>query len=154
MVPDPQHPNAQLVTALGALHKLHVPLNVREAQPEQATKLDRLGLLSLGQQASASQLLRQLDALQSSFALCRDLGDSDPQHMAPGPAAALVQQHFQGSAVKVSVEEDVEVLKKQYPLFAAVSRGCNHIPEHKVSGWSGVQVEEVLKLIAECVVYT
>lgn len=132
VVPNPRHPNAALVAALGVLHKLHVPLNVRQEEPQKATKLNKIAVLPLDN-ANTDKFLRILDGLQSSFAVCRDVGDTDPIRMAPGPAAEYVQQHFKGTSIKVSVEEDVETIKKEYPLFAAVSRGCNHIEAHKVS---------------------
>ncbi|CAD5232065.1 unnamed protein product [Bursaphelenchus xylophilus] len=130
VVPNTDHPNALVVAALGVFHKLHVPLNIRQEESNRSQKVERLGVLSTGSFHS-SETLKLLDALQSSFAVCRDIGDTDPQRMAPGPAASYVQEHFKGTEIKVTIEDNVETLKKEFPLLAAVSRGCNHIDPHK-----------------------
>lgn len=43
-VPHKKYPQAELVAALGALHELHVPLNIRE-ETDKKNKLTALGLL-------------------------------------------------------------------------------------------------------------
>ncbi|CAD5224226.1 unnamed protein product [Bursaphelenchus okinawaensis] len=126
VVPNPEHPNALVIAALGLFHKLHVPLNIRQEVPQRAQKVESVGILS-----DDENLLGVLQGLVSSFTVCRDIGDSDPQRMAPGPATAYVTEHFKGSSIEVNVEEGVEVLKKEFPLLAAVSRGCNNIEPHK-----------------------
>ncbi|KAI6242053.1 CYTOSOL-AP domain-containing protein [Aphelenchoides fujianensis] len=118
VVPSERFRNAELVAALGVLHNLYVPLNVRSEEPERATK-------------STGRFLRSLDALQSAFVVCRDVGDGDPIRMAPPRAADYVAEHFKGSVVNVRVESGVEELREKYPLLAAVNRSANNVDEHK-----------------------
>ncbi|KAI6228784.1 CYTOSOL-AP domain-containing protein [Aphelenchoides fujianensis] len=130
VVPSERFRNAELVAALGVLHNLYVPLNVRSEEPERATKIDRLGILKLSAE-NTGRFLRSLDALQSAFVVCRDVGDGDPIRMAPPRAADYVAEHFKGSAVSVRVESGVEELREKYPLLAAVNRAANNVDEHK-----------------------
>lgn len=78
VIPSSRFQNAQLAAALGVLHQLYVPLNVRQDEPERATKIDRLGVLN-NSNSNSGRLLRFIDSLQSSFNVTRDIGDTDPR---------------------------------------------------------------------------
>lgn len=131
VVPHERFPNAQLAAALGALHQLYVPLNVRLEVPEKAVKIERLGLLNISS-TNSGRLLRHIDAFQSSFNVTRDIGDTDPQRMAPPKMADYVEQHFKNTSVKVTVESDQDYILRNYPLLAAVNRSANDVKEHQV----------------------
>ncbi|KAI6190008.1 CYTOSOL-AP domain-containing protein [Aphelenchoides bicaudatus] len=130
IVPSERFPNAQLSAALGALHQLYVPYNIRSEVPERAKKIERIGILSIAN-TNSGRLLRQLDAFQSSFIVTRDIGDTDPQRMAPPRMAEYAEQHFKGTSVKVIVESNQELIKKEYPLLSAVNRSANDVKEHQ-----------------------
>lgn len=126
-VPNKRYPEAELVAALGALHILHVPLNVREE--ENKTKLDSLSLFSIAKKPK--DFLSTLEALEMSFTVCRDVGDADPQRMAPPRVAEYITNVFKGTSVKVHVLEDQAKIKLEYPLMAAVNRAANDVKDHQ-----------------------
>lgn len=78
VIPSERFQNAQFVAILGIMHSLYVPLNVRQDVPEKATKVERIGLLNISN-TDSGRFLRRVDSLQSSFNVCRDVGDTDPQ---------------------------------------------------------------------------
>jgi leucyl aminopeptidase len=63
--------------------------------------------------------------------ITRDVGDADPERMAPPKVAEYIVDAFKGGNVKVKVEADQDVIKKEYPMMAAVSRATKNIPEHQ-----------------------
>lgn len=56
--------------------------------------------------------------------LCRDIGGSDPERMAPPNVALYVQEIFANTPINVQVIEDEATLTKEYPLLAAVNRAA------------------------------
>ena len=60
---------------MGALHTLHVPYIIRTEEPARSAKVERLGILKLTDDDSG-QFLRSVDALFSSFTMCRDIGET------------------------------------------------------------------------------
>ena len=54
--------------------------------------------------------------------VCRDIGGSDPERMAPPRVAEYVQEMFKDTVVNVEVLSDDAVFQKEYPLLAAVNR--------------------------------
>ena len=69
-------PQAEIVTILGALEALYVPLEVREQVPEKAVKVSKLGIFG---DDSKVQLA---NALETGRIVSRDIGGSDPERMA------------------------------------------------------------------------
>ncbi|VDM68264.1 unnamed protein product, partial [Strongylus vulgaris] len=93
-VPNPRYPEAELVSALGALLPLYTPLNVREEEPNK--KFEQLGLLPI----QSDHLLELVEAFEAAFTVCRDVGETGPERMSPPNVANYVK----------------------YPLMAAVNR--------------------------------
>src|SRR5262249_36274718 len=116
--------------AIGGINYLYVPLNVRESDANRQIKMDKLNVFPL---ADNDALLKQLEAIQISFMVTRDIGESDPIRMTPPRTADYVQQFFQGTAIKVHVESDPEALAREYPLLAAVNRCANMVEGHRAS---------------------
>lgn len=53
--------------------------------------------------------------------------------MTPIKVSEYVETHFYSSkSVKVKVVVDENVIRKEYPLLAAVNRGADAVKEHKV----------------------
>ncbi len=73
-------PEAGLVSVLGAMKCLYVPLEMREARAERATKVDKLGVF--GNKAHVEEKLTLAKALEAGRVVCRDIGGSDPERMA------------------------------------------------------------------------
>ncbi|CAB1319920.1 unnamed protein product [Coregonus sp. 'balchen'] len=97
-----------LVAALGALHALYMPLEVREVsvKPSQY-KVCVLGLW-VDQEAQGKELVDLASALESGRLACRDIGGSDPERMAAPRVAEYVQALFKESPVQA------RVIKLQY----------------------------------------
>ncbi|KAI3422008.1 Cytosol aminopeptidase, catalytic domain [Globodera pallida] len=136
VVPSERFPNAGLMAALGFLHALYIPLNVVQCD-KPVPKVDLLGILEVDatERAAARRvplpLVHLLQALQRSFDVTRDIGDGDPQSMCPAKVVEYVKSSFENSSVRVSVIDDVEQIRRDYPLMSAVSRCANAIEEHK-----------------------
>ena len=54
--------------------------------------------------------------------------------MCPSRVAEYVRSNFGGpeSAIKISILEDADQIREQYPLLAAVNRCANVVEEHRV----------------------
>lgn len=122
--------NARLVSVLGALHALYVPVEVKESVPSRARKADSLGVWCSKSDKSDSDVVKLASALESGRIAARDIGGSDPERMAPPRVAEYVQNLFKGSSVKVNVIADEETFTNKYPLFAAVNRAARGISRH------------------------
>ncbi|EYB92954.1 hypothetical protein Y032_0188g1155 [Ancylostoma ceylanicum] len=124
-VPHPRYPQAELVSALGALIPLYTPLNVREEEP--VNKFEQLGLLPI----HSERLVDYVEAYEAAFTVCRDVGETGPERMSPPNTAEYVKSAFVGGKVKVEVTDDQKVIEKEYPLMAAVNRCANTVKEHQ-----------------------
>ncbi|RCN30547.1 cytosol aminopeptidase family, catalytic domain protein [Ancylostoma caninum] len=130
-VPHPRYPQAELVSALGALLPIYTPLNVREEEP--TNKFEQLGLLPI----RSERLLDHVEAFEAAFTVCRDVGETGPERMSPPNVAEYVkvsyefQSAFPCGKVKVEVTDDQKVIEKEYPLMAAVNRCANTVKEHQ-----------------------
>ena len=71
-----QFPQAEIVTILGALEALYVPLELREQIPERAIKVSKLGIF--GDQSNVDIA----NALETGRIISKDIGGSDPERMA------------------------------------------------------------------------
>ncbi|XP_043537305.1 putative aminopeptidase W07G4.4 [Chiloscyllium plagiosum] len=128
--PDELFKEAPLVTLLGALHALYVPLEIRETCPEKAAKVDFLVVWASSQE-EGKKLVLLSSALESGRTVCRDIGGSDPERMAAPKVADYVQSLFSNSVVAVSVTSDSVILKEQYPCLAAVNRCAKDVERHR-----------------------
>jgi leucyl aminopeptidase len=128
-VPHGDYANAELVSLLGALHPLYVPLNVRVEDKNRRAKVDRVGVLTIA--ANGADVVQLASAISAACIVTTDIGDSDPQRMAPPKVAEYVEEVFKGTNVHVTVESDQDVIQKEYPLMAAVNRAANCVPEHR-----------------------
>ncbi|XP_067857223.1 putative aminopeptidase W07G4.4 isoform X2 [Heptranchias perlo] len=128
--PEELFKEASLVTVLGALHALYVPLEIREAYPEKATKVDYLGVWASSEEEGKKLVLLSL-ALERGRTVCRDIGGSDPERMAAPNVADYVQSIFSNSVVAVSVTSDLATLEEKYPCLAAVNRCAKDVERHQ-----------------------
>ncbi|TKR67010.1 hypothetical protein L596_023227 [Steinernema carpocapsae] len=149
-VPHKRFAQAELVSALGSLHPLYIPINVRDDGCPR--RMEKLGFL--GVQYDQKTLVRLAEAFEASFTVCRDVGDGDPQRMAPPRVAEYIEKVFKDGNVKISVVSDPEEIKKDYPMMAAVNRCANHVIAHqarliKLEYDSGDAVSETVMMVGK-----
>lgn len=149
---DNSFPDAEIVTLLGALHALYVPLEIREDVPEKATKVTTLGFLG------SNKIVQLAVALESGRTVARDIGGSDPERMAPPRVEEYVKSVFHDSKVKVEVVSDDDKLVKEYPLFSAVNRCAKGVQRHKgriiyLTYEGAGPIEKTLMLVGKGVTY-
>ncbi len=101
-----------LVSILGAMKALYVPIEVREQVPEKAQKADRLGVF--GDAGAKIELAR---ALEAGRVVSRDIGGSDPERMAAPRVEEYVREAFNGTDVKIDVVKGQSIFEKEYPCF-------------------------------------
>uniref|UniRef100_A0A4W6C8E0 Zgc:152830 n=1 Tax=Lates calcarifer TaxID=8187 RepID=A0A4W6C8E0_LATCA len=129
--PHKDYKNNTLVAALGALHALYMPLEVREGKVKSSDyKVCVLGLWA-AHEAQGKRLVELAEALESGRLACRDIGGSDPERMAAPRVAEYVLDLFKDSPVQVEVLSDLKVLEKEYPCLAAVNRCASSVPRHQ-----------------------
>lgn len=109
------------VASLAALATAWQPLEAREAgrAPAGAKVIGVLGL--------SEERARYLSAVEAGRSLARDVTGTEPERMAPLAIAALCEEAFAHTGVKVEVERDVTA----YPLLAAVARASLRIERHR-----------------------
>ncbi|XP_006007579.1 putative aminopeptidase W07G4.4 [Latimeria chalumnae] len=155
--PDDSFEEASLVTLLGALHALYVPLEIREAFPEKSLKVDTLGIWVRSKE-EGKQLVFLAQALENGRIVYRDIGGSDPERMAAPKVAEYVENVFKNSPVFVKVISDLKTLEEDYPCLAAVNRCANGVTRHqarviKLEYTGEGEVDQTLLLVGKGVTY-
>uniref|UniRef100_A0A915M836 Cytosol aminopeptidase domain-containing protein n=1 Tax=Meloidogyne javanica TaxID=6303 RepID=A0A915M836_MELJA len=136
-LPTERFPAAQICSAIGFLHSLYTPLLNREKIENFVEKADLIGILEFKKCQKIENFVPYgslddfLQGIQSSFNLCRDIGDGDPQRMSPSRVVEYILKEFKDSSIKINVIENKDQILKNYPLMAAVSRSANNIEEHR-----------------------
>ncbi|KAG7273147.1 hypothetical protein CRUP_034545 [Coryphaenoides rupestris] len=129
--PHNDYEKSPLAAALGALHALYMPIEVREANCKSTPyKVCVLGLW-VAKKEQGQKLMDLANALEGGRLVCRDIGGSDPERMAAPRVAEYVLELFKDSPVQVEVVSDVKVLEKEYPCLAAVNRCANAVSRHQ-----------------------
>jgi len=149
--------DALLVTILGALLALYVPLEIREDVPARKSKASALYVYSNKQEALQPVIKKAL-AVETGRFVARDIGGSDPERMCPTGVADYVKSVFAGSAVKVNLINGHELFRKQFPLLAAVDRGSNAIERFRgqvieLEYVGGGEVKDTVLLVGKGVTY-
>ncbi|KAK7590114.1 hypothetical protein V9T40_001727 [Parthenolecanium corni] len=125
-----EFPYCQLVTLLGVFEALYVNLQYREDKPDVFPKVKQIGLCA-SDTKKIGQILETAVTLESGRWVARDIGGSDPERMAPVKVEEYVLNAFSNSGLKIEVISDLQKLKKDFPLFAAVNRAANEIERHR-----------------------
>ncbi|VDM00379.1 unnamed protein product [Schistocephalus solidus] len=108
--------NPKLTAALGALHSLYVPIQVREMTSTKQ-KFNRLGLFQFGDKLANSTL-----AVSQGVAVYRDIGNGDPIRMAaPRIAEYLEERRAAWEAAGINMKI-VEPNERDHPMAWAVNR--------------------------------
>lgn len=122
-VTDKRFANAEQVAALACGQELWQPLEAREAK-SLPPSLTAIGLLNT---ATHSLLL---NAAESGRVLARDLCGTEPERMSAIGFAQYCVDAFADSGLAVSVIDQAEQLKAQYPLLSAVGRSSFDVARH------------------------
>ncbi|XP_018054500.1 PREDICTED: putative aminopeptidase W07G4.4 [Atta colombica] len=130
LLPDDRFENVELVTLLGALEGLYVPLEVREIGPDRCYKACQLGVWSPICSKKLQGIVKLASALESGRYVARDIGGADPERMTPLRVEEYLAELFCGSNVSMQVISDQDTLLQEYPLFACVNRAASVIPRH------------------------
>ncbi|XP_046609232.1 putative aminopeptidase W07G4.4 isoform X1 [Neodiprion virginianus] len=130
LLPDIRFDNVELVTLLGALEGLYVPLEVREICPDRCYKACQLAVWSPICSKKLQGIVKLASALESGRYVARDIGGADPERMSPPRVEEYIAELFCGSNVSVQVICDQDTLLREYPLFACVNRAASVIPRH------------------------
>ncbi|VDD80543.1 unnamed protein product [Mesocestoides corti] len=116
----------KMSAALGGLHYLFKPLQVREMVGPEA-KVDKLGLYDF-----SPKLLKFVEAVGEGMGVLRDIGDSDPERTAPPKIVEYIEARrpdWEAAGISLTVE-DVIQMKDKYPMAYAVNRATIPNPNH------------------------
>ncbi|XP_051169638.1 putative aminopeptidase W07G4.4 [Leptopilina boulardi] len=130
LLPDARFENVELVTLLGALEGLYVPLEVREISAERCYKASQLGVWSPICSKKLQGIVKLATALESGRYVARDIGGGDPERMAAPRVEEYISELFAGTNISVQVISDQDTLLQEYPLFASVNRAASVTPRH------------------------
>jgi leucyl aminopeptidase len=116
--------NATLVALIAAAGAVYTPLSIRLDRGEAAAEPVRT-IHVKSALPRLPQLIAQAAAIEEGKRVARDVGGGDPELMAPIGCAEYLRKAFEGLPVSVSIVEDAEALRAEYPLAHAVAR-CVH----------------------------
>ncbi|XP_059148740.1 putative aminopeptidase W07G4.4 [Physella acuta] len=125
---DDSFEHAGLVTLLASLQTLYVPLELREAGVNQRVEVLGVWCNNLDRVTKTIAISK---ALEEGRLVARDIGGTDPERMAAPKVEEYVRESFNGSDVTIEVVSDVDTLKKEYPLLAAVNRAAHTVERHR-----------------------
>nr|XP_029713698.1 putative aminopeptidase W07G4.4 [Aedes albopictus]XP_029713699.1 putative aminopeptidase W07G4.4 [Aedes albopictus]XP_029713700.1 putative aminopeptidase W07G4.4 [Aedes albopictus]XP_029713701.1 putative aminopeptidase W07G4.4 [Aedes albopictus]XP_029713702.1 putative aminopeptidase W07G4.4 [Aedes albopictus] len=149
---------ADLVSVLGALAKLYVPLQLREDVPEKRQRFVQIGFFH-PDKAKLEIIVKEAKAFEAGLFVARDIGGGDSERMAPPRVEQYVSDGvYNSKLIASSVISDHNVLVKEYPLFAAVNRAAVSVPRHQgrlifLEYKSGSNPKKTLILVGKGVTY-
>jgi leucyl aminopeptidase len=120
-----------VVSILGALHAVHIPLEVREAKNLGLLKVDHIGFLSEKPQEDENNLLKIASAIEIGRIVTRDIGGTDPERMSAIGTSEYVKQVLKNTTIRLNEVEGQKNFEKDYPCFAAVNRAASSVPRHQ-----------------------
>ncbi|KAI9016329.1 hypothetical protein CLU79DRAFT_819985 [Phycomyces nitens] len=122
------------VTLLGLLEASFEPIDAREHLDRTNKPIPgfkELGLVSSLVRESADEVVQKVLAIEHGKRITKDIGSPDPERMSPINIVKYLEDQFKDSEViKMTVIEDIEVIKKEYPLAHAVTRASLAVPRH------------------------
>eukprot|EP00005_Dracoamoeba_jomungandri_P001967 CAMPEP_0174261360 /NCGR_PEP_ID=MMETSP0439-20130205/11383_1 /TAXON_ID=0 /ORGANISM="Stereomyxa ramosa, Strain Chinc5" /LENGTH=537 /DNA_ID=CAMNT_0015345819 /DNA_START=63 /DNA_END=1676 /DNA_ORIENTATION=- len=124
------------VTLLGMLHELYQPLQAREAKGEEEMEpIKSITLLAVDREVEeAKETIRVVKSMEEGRRVMRDIGGADPERMSAPNIVQYLQSIFDpsSSSVSMSVLDDPDTLKDQYPCLHAVGRCSLAVPRHQM----------------------
>ncbi|XP_055337688.1 uncharacterized protein LOC129587795 isoform X2 [Paramacrobiotus metropolitanus] len=129
----PVYGQAELVSVLGAMRALYVPLEICETEGKKATKADRIAFHMGNTNRMAGPNVEKLaHALEAGRIVTRDIGGSDPERMASPCVAEYVKETFSGvKEIKIEYITDQKKLE-EFPLLGAVNHAASVIDRYHI----------------------
>jgi leucyl aminopeptidase len=122
------------VTLLGLIESSFEPIDVRdhaERTKKPLSVLSNIGLITGANLQDEAALLNKVNAIETGRRIAKDIGNPDPEIMSPINIAKYIQEQFKNDAnIKLSVIDDIETIKKEYPMAYAVTRASLAVPRH------------------------
>lgn len=115
------------VAYLGFCQALWQPLEAREHLGED--NIEQIKVVGLHSQVGIDE--NWLSSLEAGKRVARDLCGTEPERMAPPGFAEYCENAFARSTVKVTVIDDNEEIRSQYPLLHAVARASVEVERHQ-----------------------
>ena len=154
---DEAFARAQEVALLGALDGLWEPLEARQHFGESTSEPISSISFACKNKAAGERIATRVTAIESGRRLARDLGGTEPERMRPEGFATYCREVFAGTAVRVEIVEDPNVLSRDYPLLTAVGRASMAVPRHRPRvirlTYDGGQAARTLLLAGKGVTY-
>jgi leucyl aminopeptidase len=119
------------VCLLGALEGLWEPIEAREARGE--SELEPITHVGFAAPAGAdgASIAKTVGAIEEGRRLARDLAGADPERMGPRAFANHCKKAFDKTSIQVEVLDDLDLLRKEYPLIMAVARASLSVERHR-----------------------
>ncbi|XP_044271460.1 putative aminopeptidase W07G4.4 [Tribolium madens] len=159
VVEETRFENGELVTLLGALEAVYVPIQVREHDPTKQSPINHLGVFSSDPNKTKT-LVDLATILESGRRVACDIGDGDPERMSPPNVENYILDVFSGSNIKLQVIKDPEQFSQEFPLFEAVNRAASGVKRHQgrivfmeYSPTDPGQIQETVYLVGKGVTY-
>ncbi|KAG2232044.1 hypothetical protein BDF21DRAFT_360987 [Thamnidium elegans] len=122
------------VTVLGFLEAAFDPIDARthfKKINQPAAAFTSLNLVSPVQISNQDEFENKIIAIESGRRIAKDIGSPDPEIMSPENIVKYIRSHFQDdSCIQIKVIEDIETIKKEYPLAHAVTRASLAVSRH------------------------
>ncbi|KAG2234932.1 hypothetical protein BDF21DRAFT_444238 [Thamnidium elegans] len=120
------------VTMLGLLESSFEPIDVRQHAKLTGKDIEtftQIGFIT-GTEV-CENLIKNVSAIEAGRRISKDIGNPDPEIMSPINAANYIVEQFKYiKNVKVTVIDDMDQLKKEYPLAHAVTRASLPVARH------------------------
>ncbi|KAG1225044.1 hypothetical protein G6F35_003643 [Rhizopus arrhizus] len=118
------------VALMGLFESSFEPFDVRQHAQRTNKELKTFTHLGLVTAADAS-LLKGVEAAEVGRRIAKDIGNPDPEIMSPIHIVEYIQEQFKDAKnIKLTVIDDVEAIRKEYPLAHAVTRASLAVPRH------------------------
>jgi leucyl aminopeptidase len=120
-------PGVALLAAAGALWE---PLEARESLgDDEVEPVHEIGLV-VPEGVDGAELVGLVDAVEAGRRAARDVAGTQPERMTPARLAEYVQDLFADTDVDVTVVDDADTLRADYPLLSAVARASLAVERH------------------------
>ncbi|MEO0436757.1 MAG: leucyl aminopeptidase family protein [Pseudomonadota bacterium] len=141
------------VAYAGVCQRIWEPLEGRRHNPQCTRAVTTLGIHAPGMMLD----VERATAVERGRFLVRDLAGTEPEIMAPPGFADYCMAAFAGSPVRCSVESDINSIRAEYPLLAAVARASLPVERHHPRvirlEYKAPQARRTLFLIGKAVTY-
>ncbi|CAO3632478.1 unnamed protein product [Cunninghamella blakesleeana] len=121
------------VTMLGFLEASYEPIDVRDHYLKTNATLptfEQLGFV-VPEIQHLDAVIERVQAIEEGRRVAKDIGSPDPEQMSPIQIVKYLETVFKNNKnVKMTVIDDVDVIKKEYPLAHAVTRASLVVPRH------------------------